>query len=125
GRPREIKVDITFKEKIVTKVEEKTVIRTYDEYEDLPSDAMIVVYSLDEVVVEKIAAISDPARCEPRDLYDLFVLADHVDVELLADSVREKISFKGGSLDSRSGNLEKKEQRLSKQWEKRLSHQMT
>jgi uncharacterized protein len=125
GRPREIKVDITFKEKIVTRVEEKSVIKTYDEYDDLPENATIIVYSLEEIVVEKIAALSDPARCEPRDLYDLFFLADHVELDFLGDRVKEKVQFKGDDLQNREGNLEKKGQRLSKQWNKRLSHQMT
>jgi len=125
GRPREIKVDITFKEKIVTRIEEKKVIRSYDEYDDLPDDATINVYSIDEIVVEKIAALSDSARCEPRDLYDLYVLADYVEIDFVKESIREKISFKGDTVENRTGNLEKKEKRLSAQWKKRLSHQMT
>ncbi len=43
---KEVKVDITIQEEVVFPVEELPVLRSYDEYEDLPDDARIRVYSL-------------------------------------------------------------------------------
>ncbi|MBD3162498.1 MAG: nucleotidyl transferase AbiEii/AbiGii toxin family protein, partial [Candidatus Latescibacteria bacterium] len=66
-----VKVDITIRERFVCPVPERPIIRGYDEYADLPEDAFVRVYSLDEIAVEKLVALTDRARNEPRDLYDL------------------------------------------------------
>ncbi len=68
---KEVKVDITIRERIVCPVQERPVVRGYEEYEDLPEDCSIRAYALDEIVVEKIVALTDRARNEPRDLYDI------------------------------------------------------
>jgi predicted nucleotidyltransferase component of viral defense system len=41
------------------------------------------VYSLNEIAIEKIVALTDPARTEPRDLYDLWHLTVEGRVDLL------------------------------------------
>jgi predicted nucleotidyltransferase component of viral defense system len=71
---KEVKVDITIREKVVFPVASLPVLKTYAEYRDLPTNAMIGVYSLKEIAAEKIVALFDPARNEPRDLYDLWHL---------------------------------------------------
>lgn len=68
ARGRIVKTDITIRERIVLPLEERPVLRAYEEYRDLPEDAKVCVYSLDEVAVEKIVALLDRARNEPRDL---------------------------------------------------------
>jgi predicted nucleotidyltransferase component of viral defense system len=92
---KEVKVDITIRERLVFPVEPRQVLRTYEEYTDFPDGAIIGVYTLHEIAAEKIVAILDPARNEPRDL--------------LAD-IRETFI--------------KKEARLKKLWGKRLASQM-
>lgn len=57
-------------------------LRAYDEFEDLPNDRTLNVYSLAEIAVEKTVALSDRARNEPRDLYDLWFLTDCAGIEL-------------------------------------------
>jgi len=71
---KEVKVDITIREQIVFPIALQPVLKAYDEYVDLPDDAKIGVYSVDEIATEKIVALLDPARNEPRDLYDLWYL---------------------------------------------------
>jgi predicted nucleotidyltransferase component of viral defense system len=44
------------------------------EYADLPEDASVRVYALEEIAIEKLVALTDRARNEPRDLYDLWHL---------------------------------------------------
>jgi hypothetical protein len=68
ARPKEVKVDITIKEEIVFPLEPRKVLRAYEEYEDLPEDAAILTYSLREIASEKVVALLDAARNEPRDL---------------------------------------------------------
>ena len=49
-------MDITIREKIVFPIASVSVLKAYDEYEDLPADARIGVYSIKEIVAEKIVA---------------------------------------------------------------------
>lgn len=81
-----MKVDITIKEQFVSPLQERYVLRGYDEYSDLPEDRLVRVYSLEEIAAEKMVALSDRARNEPRDLYDLWYL-----ISAIAAFVRAEI----------------------------------
>jgi len=63
---KEVKTDITIKEKVVFPIEERPLLRAYAEYEDIPGDAIIKVYSLKEIAAEKVIAICDRAERAPR-----------------------------------------------------------
>lgn len=78
-------MDITIKEKIFHAPVERAVLKSYDEYTDLPNDEKILVYSLYEIASEKIVALLDRARTEPRDLYDLWNLVDETQSIMLSD----------------------------------------
>ena len=127
GSAKEVKIDVTFKENILTPIEEKNIIRTYEEYADFPTDAKICVYSLQEVAIEKTCALFSSNRNEPRDLYDMYCLITekNLDISSLRSEIENKMAFKGATLEQRRGEFEKKEQRLKKTWETRLSKQMT
>jgi predicted nucleotidyltransferase component of viral defense system len=127
ARPaNEVKVDITIRERLVLPLAERAVICGYDEYEDLPEGAVVRVYSLDEIAVEKIVALGDRARNEPRDLYDAWYLTSegHVDVGGLAGEVEGKLEFRGRTLATLGEEFRKKEPRLKKLWSARLAAQM-
>lgn len=123
---REVKTDITIREEVAFPVEERPVLRGYKEYEDLPENAMIRVYSLKEIAAEKVIAVSDRARNEPRDLYDLWYLCEHAHIDLaeLIDVIARKLAFRAQSLDAIRGQLEIKEARLRALWSRRLAGQM-
>lgn len=122
GAAKEVKVDITYKEEIITPIEEKSIIRTYEEYTDFISDAKIKVYSLEEVAIEKICALFSANRNEPRDLYDLYclIIDKGLDISSLKSEIEQKMKFKGAPLKNRKGEFDKKESRLRKTWETRL-----
>ena len=124
--PNEVKVDITIRERLVLPLAERVVVRGYDEYEDLPQGAAVRVYSLDEIAVEKIVALGDRARNEPRDLYDAWYLASegHVNVGSLTAKVESKLEFRGRALATLGEEFRKKEARLKKLWSVRLAAQM-
>ena len=86
---RDVKVDISFRETILQPIEELSIIQTYEEYTDFLEDATIQVYSLNEVVIEKICALHSPSRNEPRDLYDIYYLTEQagVEIDFLIDDV--------------------------------------
>ena len=126
GGGKSVKVDITIRERIVLPLEERSLLRGYDEYRDLPEDARVLVYSLDEIAVEKTVALLDRARNEPRDLYDLWFLTSngHVYLPDLVEPVEQKLAFRGLTLDRMGGKFREKEARLRKLWEIRLAPQM-
>jgi predicted nucleotidyltransferase component of viral defense system len=123
---KKIKVDITITEKIIFSVKEKAVLREYEEYSDLPENVLINSYALNEIATEKIVALLDIARNEPRDLYDLWYLTanKYVDIGELLDAVEEKCKFRGKKLTDIKEEFLRKEARLKKLWGIRLSSQM-
>ncbi len=126
GAGKTVKTDITIRERIVLPLEERPVLRGYEEYRDLPEGARIRVYSLDEVAVEKTVALLDRARNEPRDLYDLWFLTvnGHVTLPDLLDPIARKLEFRGLTLAQVGTEFRAKEARLRRLWQVRLAAQM-
>jgi predicted nucleotidyltransferase component of viral defense system len=124
---KEIKVDITLREKIIFPPVEIAILKTYEEFTDLSENEKILVYSLSEIVTEKTMALLDKARTEPRDLYDLWYLIENEAVNLseCITAIADKLEYKGKTLEEPGAIFEKKEARLKKAWENRLSTQMT
>jgi len=124
---KEVKVDITIREKVFYPIEERTVMRGYNEYEDLPEDANILVYSLNEIAVEKVVALLDRARNEPRDLYDLeyLISGGYVNLVDVVEAIEQKWKSRGKELADVREQFLRKEARLGKLWNIRLSSQMT
>jgi uncharacterized protein len=121
-----VKVDITVSEILVFPVEQLSVLRTYPEFEDVPENRPISVYSLNEIATEKIVALQDKARNEPRDLYDLWFLTSHagVDIDSLIGAVTEKLRFREKDSTGIVDRILAKEARLNALWSGRLGHQM-
>ena len=123
---KEVKVDITINERLVCPVQEQTIVRGYNEYFDLPENVSIRAYALDEIAVEKIVALTDRARNEPRDLYDIWYLTSegHVDLSLLSSDIDSKLEFRNRTRDGFGEELTRKEKRYKKLWSTRLGLQM-
>ena len=119
-------MDITINERLVLPIEDRTVLRGYDEYSDLTEDSRIRVYSLGEIGVEKVVALTDRTRNEPRDLYDVWYLTsnEHVDLAMLASEIDSKLEFRGRSRDTIGEEFKKKEARYKKLWSPRLGSQL-
>lgn len=84
----DVKVDITINEVLCFPLQDRPIHRTYDSFDDLPEGPTVKVYDIKEIVVEKLLALSDRARNEPRDLYDLWYLFGSTDLlvaEMCAD----------------------------------------
>ena len=123
---KEVKVDITISERIVMPVQERPMLKGYDEYSDLPEDSNILVYALDEILVEKVVALTDRARNEPRDLYDVWYLTakENLDLSALTKEITSKLEFRGRALAGTGDEFVNKEARLKKLWQARLANQM-
>ena len=126
ARLKEIKVDITLTELLVFDIEQKPALRSYDEFEDLPDNVPISVYSLREIATEKTLALLDRARSEPRDLYDLWFLITDMPLDLgeIVTAVGEKLAFRGKTLAEVADNFRDKERRYKTLWSARLASQM-
>lgn len=123
----DVKVDITINEVLCFPLQERPIHRTYDGFEDLPEGPTINVYAIEEIVVEKLLALTDRARNEPRDLYDLWYLLGANDVRF--DELRPELDAKLAHRQRTVVGIEQavavKEQRLRRLWEARLAHQMS
>ncbi len=127
GSAKEVKVDITFKETIVTPIEEMGIIKTYNEYYDFLADSKIMVYSLEEIAIEKICALFAHDRKQPRDLFDIYNLIEEKNVKVadLVNLVEMKLNFKNIRFESIKSNFEKKEAVFEKMWAPILGQQMS
>ena len=124
--PDTVKVDITILERIVLPLENGTVLQSYAEFSDLPANRVVRVYSLGEIMTEKIVALSDRARTEPRDLYDAWHLAnDGISISHLTHGIEAKLEFRGRSTEGIEEQILAKESRLRRLWKQRLSHQIS
>jgi len=123
----DVKVDVTLREHLVFPLQERAVLRGYEELADLPENRLIQVYSLAEIATEKTIALADRARNEPRDLYDLWHLTSNEGVGLgtLLDAVRQKLEFRGRPFQGIAAAIRNKEARLRALWRHRLAHQMS
>jgi len=122
----DVKVDVTIEEVLSFPLEEKPVLRGYPEFADLPDDRAILVYSLNEIAAEKTVALTDPARNEPRDLYDLWYLTENEEVRLdhIVPAICQKLEFRQKPCEGLQDALARKEARLRVLWNTRLAYQM-
>ena len=95
-----MKVDITISERLAFPLRDRLILRGYEEFADLPEGRKgrtIDAYSLEEIAAEKTVALADPARNEPRDLYDLWYLTSDGGIEMdhLIPAICEKLEFRG------------------------------
>ena len=123
GRGDHIKVDVTRGEQLEFDIKKMPV---YNDYPDLKEedDFTVKCYCLEEVVIEKMAALM--GRTVPRDLYDFDYLTDVGGVELqdLFYEFERKAEHKGQDPSKFTACLEGKKQKLERAWEENLSHQI-
>jgi uncharacterized protein len=122
----DVKVDITIEEVLSFPLEARPVLRGYPEFDDLPEGRPILAYSLNEIAAEKTLALTDPARNEPRDLYDLWYLTENGEVQLdhIIPAICQKLEFREKPCDGLQSRLARKEARLRTLWNTRLAYQM-
>jgi hypothetical protein len=123
----DVKVDITIRERLVFPLEERAILRGYQEFADVPENRLIRVYSLEEIAAEKTVALADRARNEPRDLYDFWYLTTNEGIPLdrLPNAIRQKLEFRNKPWEGLEGSILQKEARLRALWSTRLGYQMS
>ncbi len=123
----DVKVDITINEMLCFPLQDRPILRTYDMFSDLPEGPTVQVYAIEEIVIEKLVALSDRARNEPRDLYDLWYLLDNHDLRIaeMRTELETKLTFRQRTIANLMKTVLTKEDRLRRLWNTRLAHQMS
>lgn len=123
----DVKVDITIQEVLCFELEDRPIFQTYAGFSDLPEGSTVKTYSIEEITIEKLLALSDRARNEPRDLYDLWYLFDSFDLRVaeMRPELEKKLSFRQRQINGLEQSIANKQERLKRLWSSRLSHQMT
>lgn len=123
----DVKVDITIDEVLCFPLVDRTIHRAYDGFDDLPEGPTVKVYAREEIVIEKLLALSDRARNEPRDLYDLWYLLNAADLRIaeLRTELDAKLAHRQRTAAGIEQAIAAKEDRLRRLWTARLAHQMS
>jgi predicted nucleotidyltransferase component of viral defense system len=124
--PNNVKVDITINEVLCFPLVDRPIQRTYEHFEDLPSGPTVRVYAIEEILVEKLLALSDRARNEPRDLYDLWYLLGSTDMRIaeMRTELDAKLALRQRTIVGMEEAISNKEDRFGRLWISRLAHQM-
>ena len=123
--PDKLKVDITIRELICEQIDHRPLLSEYEEYDDL-EEAKVATYRIEDVAAEKLMALVDRARNEPRDLYDLWYLSSTQAIQWpeLADCLARKYRFRDVDPASLISAYDSKRERLERLWATRLEQQM-
>ena len=121
-----VKVDITINEVLCFPLLDRPIMRIYDRFDDLPEGPTLKVYAIEEIVIEKLLALSDRARNEPRDLYDLWYLFNSTDLRIseMRAQLDDKLALRQRVVAGMEQAIAVKENRLRRLWSVRLAHQM-
>jgi predicted nucleotidyltransferase component of viral defense system len=120
-----IKLDITFYENIIFPTNSRLLIHSYSDSSLCIRN--IEVYSIDEVLAEKLRSILQ--RNRPRDIYDLWQLLCNnpqgIKASALVDGFKQKCRHKNVTFDGMEGFFTKEKlESHSNAWESSLGHQL-
>jgi len=123
GKSDHIKTDIGKGEKLEFEVVKKLMLNDYSDLEE-EEKVTIISYSLEEIVVEKMAALM--GRTIPRDLYDFEYLTNTEGIELqdVFIEFQLKAEHKGQDPKEFVQKVTAKEKIFEKAWTENLSHQI-
>jgi predicted nucleotidyltransferase component of viral defense system len=117
--PVKIDLDLTGpdQEKVLLPVSMRPVFHQYSD--DL--HVSVTSYVLEEIMAEKIRSVFQ--RTRSRDLYDIWQLADRVNLQEVRSILHQKCDYKGVMVDT--AVLRVKRDQFAAQWQVSLGHQMS
>jgi predicted nucleotidyltransferase component of viral defense system len=123
GSADKLKIDVTTRELLLFPPVSRELI---DEYSDRAGAVTLNCYTVEEVFVEKVDCMLDPARIQPRDLFDLDYLIERgaIDIEAALWRFPEKARFKGLDPDRLRAAIERKGPQLRRRWYEQLAQQL-
>ena len=118
GSPLKIKIDLTKieNEPILLTLEKRRIIHPYSD----ECNAEVLVYSLEEIFVEKVRSLFQ--RTRPRDLYDVWCLKEIIEWKKIPEIIFEKFKVKSVQLEFEE--FERRKLHYERAWERSLGHQI-
>ena len=118
---RHLKVDVTRGELLLYPLSERKLVAPYSDY---PADAALSVYTLEEILTEKLCALM--GRTEPRDLHDVYSLFEQgdLDLQLVPEGFAAKSKHKGQNPSGLDRALTNKAETFERLWKSRLAVQV-
>lgn len=119
-------MDLTQHEPVLDAPEARSILHPYPD--QLPQDATVLAYSLDELLAEKTRALYE--RTRPRDLYDVVYLAENQSEAFDLVHVRELFAAKCEKKNLPVPTFEeitrivRSDEELRAEWENMLAHQL-
>lgn len=116
--PLSIKMDITSpdNEIISLPLKNRNIFHSYSD----TLDAEVLVYSLEEIIVEKFRSLFE--RTRPRDIYDVYYLRDSISRGTVLQILSSKFDHRNVKFDLSS--LEERKKDFQTAWKKSLGHQI-
>lgn len=123
GGAGRLKIDLTTREMLCFPA---MALMLNDDYSDSSGAVVLNCYSVEEIFLEKMVCMLDPARIQPRDLYDLDYLMQHgaVDVEAALWHFADRAHFKGHDSSRLRAAVDRKSVQLRRGWESQLAQQI-
>ena len=123
-----IKIEIILYEKIIFEPETATVLHPYSD--KLTENAQnIPIYSINEVLAEKIRALIQRSYTAPRDYFDIWYLSkniENIDWQEIVKGFYEKIEYKNLQFSGIEQLINENNDRVLKSaWKNSLEHQIT
>lgn len=122
-----IKVDISTDESLISPIQNQPIFHPYSDNESFIGIS-IPVYSLNEILAEKIRSFFQRSYHAPRDYYDAWFLLNNFVFEnksMLKDLIEEKMKAKGLSWSEDIFNDEAIFRTLETNWKNSLAHQLS
>jgi predicted nucleotidyltransferase component of viral defense system len=124
GSPRSLQIHLNRDEEIIFPPNRTSIMHDYSDRDELP-ETLITVYSLEEVLSEKLRAVSGQRRYAiSRDIYDInFIIGQKVDIEKSINALPKKCEIKGIDIKSvRIENFIKRKDEYKTNWDRNLRY---
>ena len=121
-----IEIDISFDEEILSPLTYTKIIHSYSD-QDKISALEIPVYSLTEILMEKVRAFYQRSYKAPRDFYDVWYLLNNVsfnDWESISRMLHKKCAIKNKTIDTLIFSDEAVLKSVSKSWNSSIAHHL-
>ncbi len=121
-----IEIDISIEEEILFPVNQLKIHHPYSDRNRV-ENATIPVYSMEEILTEKIRAFYQRSYKAPRDFYDVWYLLNHADFqnwEHLSNQLKVKCAVKNILIDTQLFESEQVYEIVSQSWNKSIAHHL-
>lgn len=123
GSPPGLRLDITRNEVLLFEPVQRRVTHRFSDERELGA-LKVACYALEEVVAEKIRAVSGQRiHAVSRDVYDIFSLLEHIDERKVLDSLPRKFTSRDVDVTNLdSTRLTSRKEEFRSDWERNLVH---